>query len=142
MLSKSRILVAVSSPWASQKLTDPLIDVARRLDADAVVAHVAKLQEEDESEADARSRGEQTLKMLTQAMLDASIDAQGVMLFSDDVAKAILNTAKARQCTLIVLGLTGKGMIKRLIGGDVPSNILRQADIPVLLFPSTWNGEV
>ena len=141
-MSRSRILVAVSSPWASQKLTEPLVDIARRLEAETVVAHVAKLQEEDENEADAKNRGEQTLRMLTQAMLDAQIEAQGVMLFSDDVAKAIVNTAKARQCSLIVLGLTGKGMLKRLIGGDVPSNIIHQTDIPVMLIPSTWSGKV
>ena len=141
-MSTSRILVAVSSPWASQKLTEPIVDLARRLDAEAVVAHVAKLREEDETEADAKERGEQTLKMLTKAMLDAGVEAQGVMLFSDDIAKAIVNTAKARDCTLIVLGLSAKGMIKRLIGGDVPVNIIRQADIPVLLCPSTWEGQI
>ena len=138
----SRMLIAVSSPWASQKLTEPIIDLAKRLETDAVVAHVAKLQEEDESEADAKKRGEETLKLLTQAMLDAGIDAQGVMLFSDDVAKAIINTAKARECSLIVLGLTGKGVFKRLIGGDVPGNIIRQSEVPVLLCPSNWNGRI
>ena len=141
-MSTSRLLVAVSSPWASQKLTDPLVDLAKRLDAEVVIAHVANLQEEDESEADAKNRGEQTLKMLTRAMLDSGIDAQGVMLFSDDVAKAILNTAKARQCSLIVLGLSSKSVIKRLIGGDVPSNIIRQTEIPLMLIPSNWNGKV
>jgi nucleotide-binding universal stress UspA family protein len=123
-------------------LTGPIVDLTRRLDAEAVVAHVAKLREEDETEADAKERGEQTLKMLAKAMLDAGIEAQGVMLFSDDIAKAIVNIAKARDCTLIVLGLSMKGMIKRLIGGDVPGNIIRQADVPVLLCPSTWEGQI
>lgn len=141
-MGTSRIMVAVSSPWASQKLTEPILDLARRLEAEVVVAHVAKLQETDETEADAKERGEQTLKMLTQAILDAGLEAQGVMLFSDDVAKAIVNTAKARDCTVIVLGLTGKGVLKRLIGGDVPGNIIRQAGIPVLLCPLTWSGRI
>ena len=141
-MGTSRIMVAVSSPWASQKLTEPIRDLARRLEAEVVVAHVAKLQETDETEADAKERGEQTLKMLTQAMLDAGLEAQGVMLFSDDVAKAIINTAKARDCTVIVLGLTGKGVLKRLIGGDVPGNIIRQSEIPILLCPSSWSGKI
>ncbi len=141
-MSQSRILIAVSSPWASQKLTDPLVDAAKRLDSEVVVAHVAKLQEEDETEADAKSRGEHTLKMLTQALVAAGIEAQGVMLFSDDVGKAIVNTAKARQCTMIVLGLTGKGVIQRLIGGDVPGSVIKQVDIPVLLSPSNWDGRI
>ena len=141
MAAKSRLLVAVSSPWASEKLTAPIADLARRLDAEAVVAHVAHLQDEDEHESDAKHRGEQTLKLLTQGLLDAGVHAEAVMLFSDDVPKAILNTAKARSCTLIVLGLTGKGVLKRLIAGDVPANIIRQADLPVLLCPANWNGE-
>ena len=134
------MLVAVSSPWASEKLTTPIADLARRLNAEAIVAHVAQLQDEDEHESDARQRGEQTLRVLTEGLRAAGIDAEGVMLFSDDVAKAILKTAHARSCTLVVLGLTGKGVLKRLIAGDVPGNLIRQADLPVLLCPANWVG--
>lgn len=141
-MSQSRLLVAVSSPWASEKLSPAIIDLARRMDADAVVAHVAHPQVDDEHEADARQRGEQTLKLLTDSLHDAGIKAEGVMLFSDDIPKAILNTAKARNCTMIVMGLSGKGILKRLLDGDVPSNIIRQVDIPVLLCPSNWTGHI
>lgn len=141
-MSRSRLLVAVSSPWASEKLIAPLADLARRLDADVLVAHVAQLSDEDEHESDAKQRGEQTLKLLTEGMRQAGVRAEGVMLFSDDVPKAILNTAKARSCTMIVLGLTGKGVFKRLIAGDVPGNIIRQADLPVMLCPANWVGMI
>jgi nucleotide-binding universal stress UspA family protein len=141
-LSRSRILVAVSSPWASEKLTPPIADLARRLDAETIVAHVAQLQEEDEQESDATQRGEQTLKTLTDGLREAGIAAESLMLFSDDTAKAILNTARARQCSLIVLGLTSKGVLKRLIAGDVPSNLIRQTDLPVLLCPANWTGSI
>lgn len=136
------MLVAVSSPWASEKLVGPIADLARRLEAEAVVAHVAQLQEEDEHESDATQRGEQTLKLLTDGLREAGITAEGVMLFSDDTSKAILNTAHARQCTMIVLGLTGRGVLRRLIAGDVPSNLIRQTDLPVLLCPANWDGTV
>jgi nucleotide-binding universal stress UspA family protein len=134
-LSRSKLLIAVSSPWASEKLTSPIADMARRLDAEAVVAHVAQLNDEDESEADAKQRGEQTLKLLTEGMRNAGVRCEGVMLFSDDVPKA-------RGCTMIVLGLTGKGVFKRLIAGDVPGNIIRAADMPVLLCPANWVGMI
>ena len=134
-MSSSHILVGVSSPWASEKFVGPIVDLAQRLEADVIIAHVAQLQEEDEHESDAKQRGEQTLKLLTDALNEAGIDADGVLLFSDDIPKALLKTAKARGCTLIVLGLTGKSMLKRLIVGDVPGNVTRQTDIPVLLFP-------
>jgi len=136
------MLIAVSSPWASQKLAAPLADLARRLDAEVVVAHVAQLHDEDEHESDAQQRGEQTLQLLTDQLKEAGLPTEGLMLFSDDVSKAILNTAKARNCTMIVLGLTGKGVLKRLIAGDVPANIIRQADLPVLLCPANWAGMI
>lgn len=141
-LPGSKILIAVSSPWASEKLAQPIADLAKRLDAEAVVAHVATLHEEDEHESDATQRGEQTLKLLSDELRNAGIATDGVMLFSDDTPKAILNTAKARGCTMIVLGLTGKGVLKRLIAGDVPTNIIRQAQVPVLLVPANWDGRV
>ncbi len=139
-MSTSRLLVAVSSPWASQKLTAPIADLAQRLEAEVLVAHVAQLQDEDEHESDAKQRGEQTLQLMIESLREADVEAEGLMLFTDDVSKALLNTAKARHCTMIVLGLTGKGVLKRLIAGDVPANIIRQADLPILLCPANWAG--
>lgn len=136
------MLVAVSSPWASEKLTTPIADLAKRLDAETVVAHVAQLQEEDEHESDATARGDQALQLLTEGLREQGVICEGVMLFSDDTAKAILNTARARNCSLIVLGLTGKGVLKRLIAGDVPANLIRQTELPVLLCPANWQGMI
>ena len=132
----------MSSPWASEKLVLPIADLANRLGAEVFVAHVATLHEADEHESDATQRGEQTLQLLTRGLVKAGVNAEGIMLFSDDTAKAILNTARARACTMIILGLTGKGVLKRLIAGDVPANIIRSADIPVLLFPANWEGDI
>lgn len=139
-LARSRMLVAVSSPWASEKMIAPIADLARRLDAETVVAHVAQLQDEDEHESDATQRGEQTLKTLTDGLRASGITVEGLMLFSDDTAKAILNTAHARGCTLVVLGFTQKSALQRLFGGDVPGNFIRHADLPVLLCPAAWSG--
>jgi len=38
----SRILVAVSSPWASQRLIETVADLAKRLNAEILVAHVSR----------------------------------------------------------------------------------------------------
>ena len=132
--------MAVSSPWASEKQLVPITDLASRLDAEVVIAHVATVQDEDEYETDATQRGKQTLKVMTEHLANRGVKADAVMLFADDTAKAILNTAKAERCTMIVLGLTGKGVLKRLIAGDVPTNLIRQTELPVLLCPSNWEG--
>jgi nucleotide-binding universal stress UspA family protein len=142
------MLIAVSSPWASEKFAGPIADLAQRLESEAIVAHVANVQEEDEHESDATNRGEQTLKLLTDGLREAGISAEGVMLFSDDTAKAILNTARARDCSMIVLGLTWRQAsgiwraLKRLIAGDVPGNLIRQTDLPVLLWPANCSDNI
>jgi nucleotide-binding universal stress UspA family protein len=41
-----------------------------------------------------------------------------------------------------VLGLTSKGIIRRLIAGDIPGEIVKQSDIPVLLCPANWTGTI
>ena len=139
---QSKLLIAVSSPWASEKLLEPMTDLAKRLEAQVVIAHVAQLQEEDDEESDATRRGEKTLQLLTDHLREEGLICEGVMLFSDDISKAILNTARARDCTMIVLGLTGRGVLKRLIAGDVPGNLIRQTDRPVLLCPANWAGAI
>ena len=141
-MSRTRLLVAVSSPWASERLLPRIVDLAQRLDADTVITHVAHPLGDDESETDAKTRGDETLKLLVEGLADAGIGSQSVMLYSDDIPKALLNTARYQQCTMIIMGLTGKGMLKRLLDGDVPTNLLRQADIPVLIFPSNWVGDI
>src|SRR6478736_2240421 len=60
MPAVSRLLVAVSSPWASEKLAQPIADLAERLRCEVVVIHVARLQETDEEESAVSERGEQT----------------------------------------------------------------------------------
>jgi len=140
ILSESKLLVAVSSPWASEKLAKPIVDLASRLGAEVIVVHVAQQQDEDEKESDVAQRGQQTLSTLTDALKIAGITAEGLMLYADDTAKAILNTAHAQHCTLILLGLTRKSVLKRLFGGDIPANLMKQADLPVLLCPASWSG--
>ena len=141
-MAASRIMVAVSSPWASEKLFATVHDLADRLAGSVVVTHVVRATEEDDSTDQARQRGEQTLAGLADRLQEAKVQAEGVLLFGDDVARAILNAARAHNITLIVLGLSGKGRVARLLEGDVPQQVMRQADVPVLMFPPDWSGAI
>jgi nucleotide-binding universal stress UspA family protein len=133
-------MVAVSSPWASEKLFQTVHDLARRLKASIVVAHVAQQQEEDDGPDDMRRRAQQTLEALTNRLAERKITSEGVLLVGDDVGRAILNAAKAQNCTLLVLGASGKGRMARLLAGDIPQQIIRSAEMPVLVFPADWSG--
>jgi nucleotide-binding universal stress UspA family protein len=137
----SRIMIAVSSPWAAQKAVEPVADLAKRLGAEVLVVHVSRPsggQMREQEQAD----GESSINMLRQALSDKGISVQTLLMFSEDIARAILNVAAEREVTLIVLGMTGKNIFARLLAGNVPVELIKNTRIPVLLLPPDWNGTI
>jgi nucleotide-binding universal stress UspA family protein len=137
----SRILVAVSSPWASERAAEPIADLARRLGAEVLVVHVSRpsggqLREQEQAD------GEAAIRLLRDRLLEKNVSVQDLLTFSDDIARAILNIAVERECTLIVLGLTGKNVFARLLAGNVPVELLKNTKIPVLVLPAEFNKKV
>lgn len=137
----SRILVAVSSPWAAERVADTVADLARRLAAEVLVVHVSRpsggqLREQEQAD------GEAAIRLLRDKLQLKSVSVQDLLMFSDDIARAILNTAIERDCSLIVLGLTGKNVFARLLAGNVPVELIKNTRIPVLILPPDWNRMV
>ena len=135
----SRILIAVSSPWAAQKVVDPLADLARRLGAEVLVVHVSRPsggQMREQEQAD----GEAAITLLREKLQEKNITVQTLLMFSDDIARAVLNIATEREVTLIVLGLTGKNVFARLLAGNVPVELIKNTKVPVLLLPPDFAG--
>ena len=136
----SRILVALSTAWAAQKAVEPIGDLARRLGAEVLVVHVSRPsagQMREQEQAD----GETAINVLRESLQARGLVVQTLLLFSDDIARAILNTAVEREVTLIVLGLTGKNVFARLLAGNVPVELIKNTKVPVLLLPPEWNGK-
>ena len=137
----SRILVAVSSPYAAQKVVDCVSDLAKRLAAEVLVVHVSRPsggQMREQEQAD----GEAAIRLLRERLQSKGITVQDLLMFSDDIARAILNTAVEREVTMIVLGLTGKNIFARLLAGNVPVELIKNTRIPVLLLPPDWSGTI
>lgn len=137
----SRIMIAVSSPWAAQKSVEPVADLARRLGAEVLVVHVSRPsggQMREQEQAD----GESSISLLRQGLTDKGIAVQTLLMFSEDIARAILNVAAEREVTLIVLGMTGKNIFARLLAGNVPVELIKNTKIPVLLIPPDWAGAI
>ena len=137
----SRILVAVSSPYAAKKVAEPVADLAGRLSAEVLVVHVSRpsggqMREQEQQD------GESSIALLRQALTDRGIVVQTLLMFSEDIARAILNVADERHVSLIVLGLTGKNVFARLLAGNVPVELIKNTKIPVLLLPPDWNGTI
>lgn len=135
----SRILVAVSSPWASQRLVEPVADLAKRIGAEVLVVHVSRPsggQTREQEQAD----GEAAVRQLSESLQSHGATVQTLLMFSDDIARAILNTAVEREVSFIVLGLTGKNVFARLLAGNVPVELIKNTKIPVLLLPPDFKG--
>lgn len=137
----SRLLIAVSSPWAAQKVVDPVALLATQLNAEVLVVHVSRPsagQMREQEQAD----GEAAISLLRESLQQREVAVQTLLMFSDDIARAILNTAVEREVSMIVLGLTGKNVFARLLAGNVPVELIKNTKIPVLLLPPDWNGSL
>lgn len=134
-------MVAVSSPWASERVIDTVGDLARRIGAEVLVVHVSRpsggqMREQEQAE------GESAVRLLSEKLQERNVAVQTLLMFSDDIARAILNTAAEREVTLIVLGLTGKNIFARLLAGNVPVELIKNTRIPVLLLPPDWGKPI
>ena len=137
----SRILVAVSSPWAAQKVAETVAELARKLSAEVLVVHVSRPsggQMREQEQAD----GEAAIRFLRQHLQERGVAVQDLLMFSDDIARAVLNIATEREVTMIVLGLTGKNVFARLLAGNVPVELIKNTRVPVLILPPDWSKPV
>jgi len=137
----SKILVAVSSALAAKRLIDPVADVAKKIGAEVLVVHVSRptggqARENEEAE------GESAVRTLQEGLTAGGVETQTLLMFSDDIAKAVLNTADEQKVTLICLGLTGKNVFARLLAGNVPVELIRNTRVPVLLFPPDFGSPI
>ena len=135
----NKILVAVSSLLAAERLIDPVSDYGKRLGAEVLVIHVSRpsggqTREHEEAE------GERAVRALQDGIVARGVHVQTLLMFSDDIARAILTTAEEQRATLICLGLTGKNVFARLLAGNVPVELIRNTKIPVLLFPPDYKS--
>src|SRR3954469_16597392 len=137
----TRILVAVSSPWASERVIETVADLGKRLNAEVLCVHVSRPsggQMREQEQAD----GEAAVRLLSGKLQERGVMVQTLLMFSDDIARAILNTAAEREISLIVLGLTGKNVFARLLAGNVPVELIKNTRIPVLLLPPDWDKAI
>jgi len=131
----------VSSPWAAQKIVDSITDLAKRLTAEVLVVHVSRPsggQMRDQEQAD----GEAAISFLRGHLEKNGVAVQTLLMFSDDIARAVLNTATEHEVSMIVLGMTGKNVFARLLAGNVPVEMIKNTKIPILLLPPDWNRSI
>ena len=132
----SKILLAVSDRWSPDARVDAIGDFASRLGRPIIAVHVAYGTEGSGADV---IPGENILELIAEKLRAKQIKVETLLLFSDDLGEAILKTAEEHKASTIVLGLSSKGMLTRLIEGNVAQQIIRSARVPVLLLPPDWS---
>ena len=135
----SKLLLAISERWVPDMRVDAIADFVSRLGGSILVVHVAY---GSEASGAGVMPGERLLEQIVKQLRAKNIKAETLFLFSDHVGAAILKTAEEHAATLVLLGLSSKGMLTRLIEGNVAQEVIRNATVPVLLLPADWMNPI
>ena len=143
-----RVLVATDGSALSEKAVSTAIDLALLTNAELVSVTVAHIQAYGYfegsmvlSQREAEVSQEQTdvaAQRLVDAVRTAAVakgvrSAQAIVMKSNQVAEAIIATAKNQQCDLIVMASHGRRSLARLLMGSETLHVLTHSHIPVLV---------
>lgn len=106
--TSERILVPVTTAPGTDAIIRRASRMASRIKADLHAVHVVMTDRGKPSD-------EEQLRALRQLCLD--VGADWTELESDDPAKAIIDVAKTRQITQIIIGSSQRGRLRELLGG-------------------------
>lgn len=117
---------------------------ARILLVRATQAHTLLDVDAAEAQLGVLSRAEHDLEVVA-ARLRAEHLEVGVHVYYDSPASSILDAARRHRAELIVMSTHGRSGLGRMVYGSVADDILRHAEIPVLLIPPTvdhaWSAD-
>jgi nucleotide-binding universal stress UspA family protein len=137
-----RILFAHNATPAAERALIYLEHLARVEEAEIVVLHVYEPQERylavpgynallEKLETVAQEVVNDTVEYLQKA----GVTALGIIESDSSAARAILETARDEDVSLIVLGTRGPSKMADILLGDVSTEVLRHAPCPVLIVP-------
>jgi len=143
-----RVLVATDGSALSEKAVATAIDLALLTGAELVSVNVAHIQpygyfegsmvlNQREVEA-TQEQADLAAQRLVDAVRTAAVakgvrSAQAIVMKSNQVAEAIISTAKNQQCDLIVMASHGRRSFARLLMGSETLHVLTHSHIPVLV---------
>ena len=135
----SKLLLAVSDRWVPDARVDVIGDFVQRLGGSVLAVHVAYGSEANGAGV---QPGERLIDRIAQQLRSKNVKTETLFLFSDNIGAAILKTAEEHRATVIVLGLSDKGVLTRLIEGNISQEVIRGARIPILLLPPDWMNPI
>ncbi len=84
-------------------------------------------------EEEARLRAEKTLAAVARLAKDQGVSSDSHWAFSNHPYEAIIETARARGCDLIVMASHGRSGVSALVLGSETNKVLTHCHIPVLV---------
>jgi nucleotide-binding universal stress UspA family protein len=139
-MMKSILLPLDGSPLADQAVPFA-VSLAQRSGARIILVRATEastMLDVDASDAERGviSRAEHDLEAAAARLRTAGVEAE-VHVYYDNPIPAILDASRRYHASLIVMSTHGRSGLGRMMYGSVADDILRHADAPVLLIPST-----
>lgn len=142
-----RILVATDGSELSQKAIDAALQLAAKLGASVVAMKVVApypvsyfegamaidMKEVARTEEHWAAAAMKELHSVQAAGLERHVTVSPVVVHSDQVAEAVISTAKKHHCDLVVMASHGRKGMSRLLLGSETQHVLTHSHIPVLV---------
>ena len=140
-----RILVPTDGSELSDKAIKAAVDLARTLKASLVglttlepysYSNLSEYRPEtlDDYEARMDKAGAERLARITDAASQAGVPVETVSVKSFSPYEAIIDTAKASKCDLIVMASHGRRGLNAVLLGSETQKVLTHTTIPVMVF--------
>jgi nucleotide-binding universal stress UspA family protein len=141
-----RILVPTDGSEPAQRAVIAGIGFAKELGAEVVgltvlpkfhtFTYKTDMLEDTKEEfvVESHEHAKQVLSFVLDAARDAGVKCTGEQVVSDDPWEAIIDTAKSRQCDLIVMGSHGRRGVKGVLLGSETQKVLVHSNVPVLVY--------
>ncbi|MGZ8288774.1 MAG: universal stress protein [Telluria sp.] len=89
---------------------------------------------EDQYEIDSEAAARKVLLNIEQQAAECGVPCDTVIVRSDDVYGAIIETARSKQCDLIAMASHGRRGVRSLLLGSETQKVLTHSVIPVLVY--------
>ncbi|MCP4724820.1 MAG: amino acid permease [bacterium] len=134
--SRFRILVPIANPENVSQLIELASAVAADRDGEIIALRVAKIPDQISPSRESHyvERERSILESADSIAKNKNVPLTSIVRVSHGRARAILETARERECDVIVLGWKGYTSTARRILGDVADSVVTHARSDILLF--------
>lgn len=140
------ILLPTDGSEASDVAVQAVVGLARDMGARVTAMHVvppfhtftyrAEMLEdtEEQYDKDSNAQARKILATVEQKAQEAGVQVETLVIRSDDVYRAIIDTASTRNCDLIAMASHGRRGVRGLLLGSDTQKVLTHSQLPVLVY--------